>query len=338
MALLIDTIKDLVTLGKGKVFFKESGRNGYEDMLEVDDFKFNTSTEKVEKNTSRSATVVQIASIIKSIKVNGSFSCVAPGLEVMRFLGMADSVTAADQTSGTLAWVAYTAYLNRWINLNYVQLSSVKVRKATKLFDFTATEATDKINAAGHGLSNGATLYLSSATTLPAGLADGTKYYVVNKGTDDFEVALTAGGTKIDITDAGTGTHSAYAAYVLNTDYELLAEAGRLFAISGGGIADAESIAVSASYATQAMQEFLSATKTDIEGDLEFVGDAVAGMKQDFFANVKLSPEGDFSMIGEDLQKFQINFEVLVAEDSNGNQYYYKFRDRSGKSRTVAAV
>jgi len=339
MALLIDTIKSLVTLGKGKVFFKESGRNGYEDMLEVDDFKYSTSVEKVEKNTSRNANVVKITSIVKSINVSGSFSCVSPALEILRFFGMAKEVASVSQVSGSLAWVAYTAYLNKWINLTYVKLSGVKVRKATAGGDFTANATTDKLSDVAHGLLNGDTIYVSnSGGALPGGLVDGTKYYVINKTADDFEVSLTLGGTKVDITDAGTGTHSWYKAYNLNVDYELLADAGRIFIMPTGGIADSEGLAITATYATQAMQEIKSATKTDIQGDIEFIGDPTVGVKEEFYANVKLSPEGDLSMIGEDIQKFQINFEVLVSEDANGNQYLYRLRDRSGKSQIVAAV
>jgi hypothetical protein len=45
---------------------------------------------------------------------------------------------------------------------------------------------------------------------LPAGLSANTTYYVIASGLTNnaFRIATTQGGTQIDITDAGTGTHS----------------------------------------------------------------------------------------------------------------------------------
>lgn len=72
---------------------------------------------------------------------------------------------------------------------------------------FTADAGTDFITSAGHGLTNGQVLLLTSSTSLPGGLALSTPYYVISKTTDTFQVALTAGGSAVDITDTGTGTH-----------------------------------------------------------------------------------------------------------------------------------
>lgn len=60
-----------------------------------------------------------------------------------------------------------------------------------------------------HGYSDGDSLTLTTSGALPAGLATGTTYYVVNATSDTFELSLTAGGTSIDTTDAGSGTHTA---------------------------------------------------------------------------------------------------------------------------------
>lgn len=73
---------------------------------------------------------------------------------------------------------------------------------------FTANAGTDFITSAGHGLSDGDLLKLSTTTTLPAGLAINTAYYVINKTTDTFKLSLTSGGSAIDITNTGTGTHT----------------------------------------------------------------------------------------------------------------------------------
>ena len=71
---------------------------------------------------------------------------------------------------------------------------------------FTADASTDKLADTAHGLSDAALLRLATSGTLPAPLDPDTYYYVVNAATNDFKVALTPGGTAIDITTTGTGT------------------------------------------------------------------------------------------------------------------------------------
>lgn len=75
-------------------------------------------------------------------------------------------------------------------------------------FDFTATNASNLINATAHGLLNGERVQMTTATTLPAGFSAGTEYFVINKNDDDFQVALTLGGAAVTISDDGTGTHT----------------------------------------------------------------------------------------------------------------------------------
>lgn len=74
---------------------------------------------------------------------------------------------------------------------------------------FTATAATDIVTSAGHGLQlNDLVQLTNSGGGLPAGLATSTDYYVITRTEDTFQLALTPGGSAVDITDAGTGTHS----------------------------------------------------------------------------------------------------------------------------------
>ena len=59
-----------------------------------------------------------------------------------------------------------------------------------------------------HGLSNTDIIQLTTTGTLPTGLSLSTNYYVVNKTTNTFKLALTSGGADILWTDDGSGTHS----------------------------------------------------------------------------------------------------------------------------------
>lgn len=72
---------------------------------------------------------------------------------------------------------------------------------------FTAA-VTNIITANAHGLSEGDCIWVSTTTTLPAGLSASTNYYVRDVTTNTFKVSATPGGTEVDITNTGTGTHT----------------------------------------------------------------------------------------------------------------------------------
>ena len=74
---------------------------------------------------------------------------------------------------------------------------------------FTAATS-DVITSTAHGLKNGQTIKVISGTTLPAGLSTTILYYIISSATNTFSVALTNGGSAVDITDTGTGTHTWY--------------------------------------------------------------------------------------------------------------------------------
>lgn len=73
---------------------------------------------------------------------------------------------------------------------------------------FTAA-TTDICTKTAHGFVTGQKVRLTnSGGALPAGLAAATTYYVIKLTADTFSLAATDGGAAIDITGAGTGTHS----------------------------------------------------------------------------------------------------------------------------------
>lgn len=76
--------------------------------------------------------------------------------------------------------------------------------------EFTANATTDKIKVVGHNLRKGYMLQLSTTSALPAGLTTTERYFVIDVEPDYFKLSASPNGSKVDITDAGTGTHSFY--------------------------------------------------------------------------------------------------------------------------------
>jgi uncharacterized phiE125 gp8 family phage protein len=75
-------------------------------------------------------------------------------------------------------------------------------------FPFTAVAATNVITVVGKSFSDGDSFRLTTTDNdLPDPLAVGTTYYVINSTGLTFKLATASGGSEIDITDTGTGTH-----------------------------------------------------------------------------------------------------------------------------------
>lgn len=77
---------------------------------------------------------------------------------------------------------------------------------------FTASAASDTLTVTSHGYREGLIVTVSSTTTLPAGLSGATNYFVTSPTTNTFKLATSLAnaqaGTAIDLTTAGTGTHT----------------------------------------------------------------------------------------------------------------------------------
>lgn len=135
--------------------------------------------------------------------------------------GTEDDQPASDANNMTLISTVFTAESvpsNARIVLFEEDVDAVTLNTDLKAFvtrdagqTFTTDFATDdKLDITSHGFSNTDRIMVtSSAQDLPAGLDSATVYFVINATTNDFELSLTSGGLAVDITDNGTGTHTA---------------------------------------------------------------------------------------------------------------------------------
>lgn len=88
---------------------------------------------------------------------------------------------------------------------------SVKVDEdATVISDptFTVNATTNLLNSTGHGLNNADDVTLKSSGSLPTGLSAQQKYYVINATANTLQLSEMPGGSAVDITDTGSGTHT----------------------------------------------------------------------------------------------------------------------------------
>lgn len=91
--------------------------------------------------------------------------------------------------------------------LNNTDFSWTPVSKVVALTSISnGSPAVFTLNA--HGRSNGDAIVLSTSGALPTGLTVGTVYYIINVAANTFNVSLTSGGSAVNTSGAGSGTHS----------------------------------------------------------------------------------------------------------------------------------
>ncbi len=96
--------------------------------------------------------------------------------------------------------------------LDHVHTSGDVVVNDYVAASFTVDTGTDVLTAASHGLLDGdlVQLWNSTPANLPAPGVNYKLYWVVSATTNTFQVSDTKGGTAVNFTSAGSGTHSAY--------------------------------------------------------------------------------------------------------------------------------
>jgi len=129
------------------------------------------------------------------------------------------NVIISDDT-GPLDLSAYTVKILLKDKDNAVVLNDVTTGvTANPTQAFTVDTSLDLILKNNHGVKNGDRVILASTTTIPAGLAVATRYYAIECTQDSFKVTTLPTGTAIDITSAGTGTHTFYVVGSVQMDF-----------------------------------------------------------------------------------------------------------------------
>lgn len=112
--------------------------------------------------------------------------------------------------------------------------------------------------------------------------------------------------TDVIVKDAALGTTT----YVLNTDYTIDAQTGRIFTIASGAITDGELLDITISCPAKTYPKIVGAQVANVEGFLRFVGDPAAGPTYEGeFWKVLMSPDGEMGFIGDDFGSFGLTFD-----------------------------
>lgn len=116
-----------------------------------------------------------------------------------------------DALTGAAAWTKVGSGTNTFYRFSFALINDALDAKfgVNVPAVVTATAATNLLAATAHGLVVNDIVQFSTTGTLPSPFEPGTDYHVIANGltADVYKVSLAEGGTEVDITDTGTGTH-----------------------------------------------------------------------------------------------------------------------------------
>lgn len=138
------------------------------------------------------------------------------------FTATATALAAQPMTASTVETI--TVATNLYDEISNQSLMSLLVTKnANVAATFTTSATAENFITLSQNIYDGVHVVLTTATTLPAGLALATNYYAVSSNGNKCKLSLTRGGTPVAITGAGTGAHTATVQknyFILKDGYE----------------------------------------------------------------------------------------------------------------------
>lgn len=138
----------------------------------------------------------------------------APSGSVMMYMG-ATAPTGWLLLDGSTVSCTGAAGANALLCSRLVGLYGTANYKGAASFTITVDIASNEIIHGAHGKAVGDRVHFTSTTTLPAPLSATGVYCIISTTTDRFVISTVCGGSAVDITDAGTGTHSDYFNFVV---------------------------------------------------------------------------------------------------------------------------
>ncbi len=156
------------------------------------------------------------------------------------------------KSDGTV--VTFMGTSDRLYMMSNTDFSWTPVSKVQALTSISnASPAVFALNSHGYAIND--KIVLSTSGALPTGLTAGTVYYIISAGftANAFEVSTTLGGSAVNTTGAGSGTHSAtgiYSALSANAQWQFAQFGNLVFATQANVVLQVYDLSSSSAFAT----------------------------------------------------------------------------------------
>lgn len=132
------------------------------------------------------------------------------------------TVIISDGTSYNNCKISFVRGVKRIIKINVPVTPPIPAAVFKNFNPVDVNTTSEIITIASHGFLNGTPIIFTTSGTLPSGLNTNTVYYVISATLNTFQVSTSIGGSAVNLTSQGTGTHKAN----FNTNYFDINSAG----------------------------------------------------------------------------------------------------------------
>lgn len=113
--------------------------------------------------------------------------------------------------------------------------------------------------------------------------------------------------------------------YVLGTDYKQDLVTGRIFAITGGAITDAQTLHVGYSYGVVSLPKVQAGTSNFINGKIRFISQPATGPQWEIeIWKVAIQPDGAIGFLADDYASIPVKARVLADTTNHPTEPYYQ--------------
>ena len=308
--------------GKGIVYFKPQGQNGFLDLGNVPKLEINPEIGKEDYFSSRRGVKEKAKTFFTQKTVKASLDLHDFSADNINLAFLGDGVQLSNQTDGYLNAVNITTVADRFVPLDKTNLSILKLFHGTVTngpFVYGATvtggtsAATAKIGWAGTGfieLVNVVGNFQVGETITSAGAPAPTAEVTGQEVMSDV-IALNAATTPTT-------------RYINGTDYNVETIGGLLRELQGAGIVS-HAVFVSADHPAKANRSIRALAGTSATGELRFISTGDNGPRYNVQAwKVDLKMSGAIGLIGDDLSKISLEAEFLSDAVNHPNEPFFR--------------
>lgn len=305
--------------GKGRLYFKPEGDNGYYDLGNVPGFDINLELEKLEHYSSRSGTKEKDLDIVSQKKAKSAFSLEEYSPENLNLAFLGDGIQAGSQSASFLDQSAVTVAEDQYVDVGKLSLSSLKI-------------AHDSPAGGPFQIDETITGGTSSATAKVAWVGSGFLEVVNVSGTFVAAEVITGGTSLATANTTGVETHEDVVCvdsdtptvrYTAGTDYDIDIDAGLLRSLSGGAITT--TCYISADYAAKTLKSIRALANSSAPGALLFIGDPDQGPRWKVEGwDVNLSIAGGVPFIGEEIGAISMEAEYIADRTNHPTEPFFR--------------
>ena len=318
MPLAYDT--DNYLYGKGRLYFRRDGEDGYLDLGNVPKFEINVELSKTDHYSSRSGTKQKDKSVVTEKKANAAFDLEEYSAENLDLAFLGDGVQAGAQSAGSIDAQAVLTVANRFVALGKTDISILRIAHGT---------------VAGGPFQVGETITggTSAATAKIAWVGSGFIECIDVSGTFAAGETITGGTSTGSATASGAETLSDAVVvdaaaptvrYALGADYDIDAVEGLIRERAGGSIAG-NACYVSADHAAKSTNSVRALANSSCSGELLFVGDPDDGPRwrvQCWKSDLTIGGAAGF--ISEEATPIPMTADILADATNHPNEPFFR--------------